>query len=798
MSLRLSPFPFRSSRIALAVVAALAALALESGAAAADGGDPPEAPLRLAPQLVPPATRQPVAPAPGASQARRGTSATAPLKSPLAGTDGGAVFIRADSIEGVAEKHVEATGKVELRTRGETVLADWLRYDLVEDEIWGKGNVLLRRGQDWVAGPEGRFKRGDETGFFRSPRYFISENGANGSAAEVRFNGPDRYEAIDARYTTCVAPREDWYIRTDDLELDKTRMVGTAHGATLYFLGAPIAYTPWLEFPLSGERKSGFLTPILGSSGLRGFDAAMPYYLNLAPNYDATITPRVMTKRGMQLGGEFRYLQSAFDGSMEAEYLPNDRVSLTNRFAMAWKHNQNLASLLPGLAGYWNMSKVSDDTYFADLSDRVSYTSLTTLPREGGFTYFNGPWQAIARVQSFQTLQDPTLPPATPPYNRLPQVYGALQETDWMGFTFGGRAEYADFSRSGPPTGERIYAYPTVAWQRQGAAWNFVARTGIHLRHYSLDPGAVTEASLDYAIPITSVEGGLVFERDWSVLGRDFVQTLEPKAFYAYIPYHDQDAAPVFDTAVDDFGFTQLFTANRYLGNDRIGDANDLSLMLVSRLLDPASGAERLRVAVGQRIYFQSQRVALTEVPRQTGKSDFLLGAEGRLSDVWALNGLWQYNFDVTQTERFNAGLRYTPAPGRALNGVYRYSRVATDTQGVSELKQFDLAAQWPVTASLTLLGRWNYSLVDSKTLEAVAGVEYNGDCWVLRLVGQRLTTTAETTSTSVYVQLELNGLARFGTSPLDLLRRSVSGYVKTNDPTVSPRDAGSGYFPEF
>jgi LPS-assembly protein len=800
MPLPLSPSRFPRPRVAPIAVATLAALTLRAAPALADAGDLPVVPLQPARELTPPPVREPAAPAPGAATppARRAASGTTPFRIDPFGRDDGAVFVRADTIEGVADQHLEAAGKVELRTRRETVLADWLRYDFVEEEIWGKGNVLLRRGQDWIAGPEVRFQRDRESGFFRSPRYFISENGANGTAAELEFVGPGRYEATDARYTTCVAPREDWYIRMDELDVDKSRMVGTGRGATLFFLGAPIAYTPWLEFPLSGERKSGFLTPVLGSSGLRGFDAAMPYYLNLAPNYDATITPRVMTKRGLQLGGQFRYLQSAFEGAIEGEYLNNDRVTGTNRFAMAWKHNQNLGSVLPGLAGYWNMSKVSDNTYFADLADRVSFTSLTTLPREGGFTYFNGPWQAIARVQSFQTLQDPTLPPVTPPYNRLPQLYGALQDTDWLGLTFGGRAEYANFSRPEPPTGTRLYAYPTVAWQRQGAAWNFIARTGVHLRHYGLETAPGGDGSLDYAIPITSVEAGLVFERDWSILGHDYIQTLEPKAFYAYIPYRDQAAAPVFDTAIDDFGFTQLFTANRYLGNDRIGDANDLSLVLVSRLLDPTSGAERLRVAVGERIYFQSQRIALTEVPRSTGRSDFLLGAEGRLSDAWALTGLWQYNLDASQTERFNAGLRYTPAPGRALNGVYRYSRAAADTQGASELKQFDLSAQWPVGAHVTLLGRWNYSIFDSKTLEAVAGVEYNGDCWVLRLVGQRLTTTSETTSTSVYVQLELNGLARFGTSPLDLLRRSVSGYVKTNDPSVSPRDTGSGYFPEF
>jgi LPS-assembly protein len=281
-----------------------------------------------------------------------------------------------------------------------------------------------------------------------------------------------------------------------------------------------------------------------------------------------------------------------------------------------------------------------------------------------------------------------------------------------------------------------------------------------------------------------------VYEREWSAYGQNFVQTLEPRAFYVYVPYKDQSRAPIFDTAIDDYNFAQLFSTNRYLGNDRIGDANQLTLALSSRLLDPATGAERLRVAIGERFYFQDQRVTLNEVPRSASTSDVLLGIEGRLSDAWTLGALMQYNFDLSQTERLDLGFRYTPAPGKAFNASYRYARHQVDQVGLlSELNQFDISTQWPLTNNWTLLGRWNYSFVDNKTLEAVAGVEYNASCWVLRLVGQRLTTTAQSASTSVYLQLELNGLARVGTSPLDLLRRSVPGYQRTNDPTLSPRE---------
>ncbi len=698
-----------------AACAALLALQAATGAQAADptapagtagtaaaGGAP--LPLAPAPELVPPFARPPgTGPGgPGGAVGGAGAPAVTTGLPPLGSS--GAIFLRAGEIGGVANEFVEASGKVELRTRSETVLADWLRYDFDRDEIWGKGNVTLRRGIDWITGPEIRFRRETETGYFTSPRYFIGENGGHGSASEIRFVGADQFEVSDARYTTCTAPNNDWYIRTGELEIDKARMVGTGHNATVDFLDVPILYAPWIEFPLSNERKSGFLTPTLGSSGLRGFDASLPYYFNLAPNYDATVTPRIMTKRGMQIGTQFRYLFDSGAGGIEADDLPHDRVTGTNRYLLSWKHAQSLAAIAPGLTAAINLNKVSDDTYFSDLSDRVAFTSLTTLPREGSISYVNGPWQFRAAAQTFQTLQDPNQP-VTPPYNRVPQVLGSLQETDWMGLTWAGTGEYADFRQPTLTTGQRAYLYPTVAWSRQGAAWSFTAKAGAHLRQYDLNEVRPDVPNTqNYAIPITSVDGSLVFERDWNVFGRDFVQTLEPRAFYVYVPYRDQSQAPVFDTALDDYNFGQLFSVNRYLGNDRIGDANQLTLALTSRLVDPQSGAERLRVAIGQRFYFAGQQVVLNETPRSAATSDFLVGVEGRLTDAWALIGLWQYNFDTSQTERLNAGIRYTPSPGRV---VQRQLHVCGPVRrrgrrGRRTLNQFDLSAQWPVNMNWT------------------------------------------------------------------------------------------------
>jgi len=716
----------------------------------------------------------------------------------------GALFLRADRLEG-SQTRVTAEGRVELRTHRETVLADKLSYAIPEQTIYGDGDVVLRRGFDWITGPQLEYKRDTETGFFRAPRFFVAEANAHGDAKEIRFNGPDHYEAVDASYTTCIAPHPDWYLRGEQLEVDNLRKVGTARNVSVHFLDVPVLYAPWLQFPLSNERKSGFLTPTLGSTGVRGFEISTPYYLNLAPNYDATLTPRYMTKRGLQMGAQFRYLLGddtpplgVAVGEMNAEFLPHDRSTGENRYALAWKHNEQFT---PWLGGFINLNKVSDDKYFADFADRIAVTSQKTLPREAGIVATHGPWSFLARAQSFQTLQDPEAP-VVPPYNRLPQVLASLSDTDWLGLTWSGTGEYARFTQDQlAPTGERFVLYPTAAFHRQGAAWFFTARAGVHMREYTLDrtTAALPEQHPSYAIPITSLDAGLVFERDVTVLDTPLTQTLEPRAFYVYIPYKNQTEAPVFDTALDDFNFSQLFAENRYIGNDRVGDANQLTLALTSRYLDRETGAERLRLAVGQRFYFQDQRVSLNEPLRSASTSDFLVGAEGRLSEAWSLASLLQYNLDASDVERFNVGVRYTPAPGRALNATWRYTRALADASGgFEQIKQIDLSGQWPVSDRWTLIGRWNYSVADHKTLEAVAGIEYNADCWVLRVVGQRLTTTTQQATTSVFVQLELNGLARVGTSPLELLRRSVPGYLPTNDPTLRDRDRRLDPLPEF
>jgi len=778
-----TPRMLQRSRLWLALAALLPASVCVP---AADAQDAAALELRMARELAPPGP-------PVDAAGRR--------LAPGGGDESPTIFLRADRLEGTSMR-VEASGRVELRTRRETVLADWLAYDLATEEVHGRGNVTLRQGGDWVTGAELKYRRGESTGFFDDPRFAVGDIGARGDADRLDFVGPDRFDILRGRMTTCAAPREDWFLSGESIELDTAKKVGVAHDARLDFMGVPLLYSPWIEFPLSDERKSGFLAPLIGQSGTRGFDVAVPYYLNLAPNYDATLVPRIMTKRGFQIGGQFRYLfdvPQPIQGELNAELLPYDRDTDETRWLVSWRHNHEIA---PWLSGYVNYNRVSDDKYFADLAERVTVTSHSTLAQEAGLAANWGPVSVLARVQQFQTLQDENAP-ILPPYDRVPQLLATLAPVTWNGFSASGFAEYARFRRGdGADEGSRAVVYPQFEWRHQTPGAFVAARASVHARQYAAHPQATPRAdtSPSVVVPIGSLDAGLVFERDYRGFGRDFVQTLEPRAFYAYVPYRDQNRLPVFDSAIDDFNFLQLFSENRYLGNDRIGDANELTLAVTSRLIEPATGVERLRLLVGQRYYFEDQRVALPgEVPRSGSSSDFLLGIEGRITDAWLVNALLQQNLDDGTTERFNAGARWTPEPGKVIAGTWRYNRQAGNPLSpTSELKQFDIATQWPLTPRWTILGRWNYSLVESKTLEALAGVEYNADCWVLRAVVHRLTTTSEQGTTSVYLQLELSGLARIGTNPLDLLRRSVPGFLRSSDPARQWRGTGIDPYPEF
>ena len=704
------------------------------------------------------------------------------------------MFYSADSIEGNSEKSIEAWGAVEFRDRTHRFNAAWARYNAETDEIFARGNVEVRRMGDVIRGTELELNRTTTVGFLKNAEFELGPSQtralnfhAQGIATELVFAGPDHYSAKDATYTTCTS-YDQWILGMTELDIDQTRSVGTARNVVLYFKSVPIMYAPWLDFPLDRGRKSGFLAPSFGSTGRRGLEVTLPYYFNLAPNYDATLSPRVMTKRGAELTAQGRYLFPGTKGEIDASILPHDNQTRTNRYGFAWKHEQSLGGLVRGLSASVNINKVSDDFYFTDLSDHISATSQTILPREAALAYTLPYVGFIARVQHFQTLQDPAAP-IVPPYNRSPQFLMNAQKLDWYGFDMTTAGEFVHFSHPTLLSGDRTTLYPSLTYPMKWGGFSLTPKYGFHMSRYFVDDTSRENQSISRTVPIASLDASVVLERDMSLFGTPFLQTLEPRAFYLQIPARKQTTIPNFDSAIADLSFAQLFSENRYTGRDRINDAKQLTIALTSRLIEPTSGNERLRVSIGERFYFTDQEVTLFETPRSARVSDIVATATGRLTASWMLDGGVQYATDVRELEKLNFGIRYQPQPGKVVNLSYRYVReLLTAESATTQIKQIDLSGQWPLTENLYALARYNYSLFDKKLVEGLLGLEYNEGCWTFRMVGQQLATTTQSRNRAVFVQLELNGLSKIGTNPLEALRRNIPGYSKTNDPPPGTR----------
>jgi len=688
------------------------------------------------------------------------------------------VFISAQRMEGKKGNQIEAIGEVELRKRGQAVSADHILYFQDSKGVVAEGAVRMEQDGNVIRSPHLQLNLETNIGVMAQPAFYFGDNHARGNADTLLMQGRQNYLLRDVTYTTCPADKDGWLLKVRELEIDRDRQIGVAHSARVEFMGVPILYTPWMDFVLNDQRKSGFLGPVFGSTVQGGSELTLPYYWNIAPNLDATLAPRIMTKRGVLLNNELRYLEPTYSGDAHLDVLPGDRLANRTRSLLALTHTQSFGH---GLSGSVNYGRISDDAYFRDLSDAVSGTSQTNLLQEGVLSYADGWWNAATRVQSFQTLQDPAAP-VVEPYHRLPQVsVGALRTLDKTSVAFAG--EFVDFRHPTLINGQRLVLYPSVSYPLVAQpAFYLTPKFGLHYTDYTMganNSGALPNTSR--TVPIFSLDSGLTLERDWSLAGQGFVQTLEPRAYYVYIPYRDQSRLPNFDSAQADFSFAQMFTENRFFGSDRIGDANQVTLALTSRLLEPDSGAERLRVAVGERFSANTPQVNLpqvttgvTQVVPTTTKSDIVLAAFGQVTRAWSLDSTYQVTPNQSQTQQFNMSARYQPESGKVLNLGYRFTR--------NSLRQVDLSTQWPLSGHWHAVARWNYSLQDRLFLEALGGLEYNQSCWAVRMVAQRFVTAIQQVSTGIFVQLELRDLVSVGPDPLTLLRQSIPGYAKSNE----------------
>ncbi len=713
------------------------------------------------------------------------------------------IVLQAQSIRSKPDQETVAEGDVEFRRGGLVIRADRLSYDTPRDVASAKGHVVVSRDGAVYSGPELEIGVQRFEGYFLQPRFEFPALGAGGRAERIDFLGGARSRATQASYTSC--PRDDgvepdWVLKTDSVKIDLDANEGIAEGAVLRFLGTPILALPTLSFPLGDTRKSGWLPPSINIDNRSGVVLSVPYYWNLAPNRDATLAPRVITRRGLGLDTEFRYLEPEMDGTLRVDWLPHDRVTGRSRESVQWQHEGLLEA---GLRYSALVARVSDADWWKDFPDASRSFTARLLPLRLGlekpFELPLGEGLAYARALKWQVLQD-SGSFIDSPYERAPQV----------GVRLGGRApvglEYtleSEFNRFTLPheqaatrqrsTGDRWHLLGAISrpWREPG--WWAVPKLSLNAVSYDstqLSPTALVRSTR--AIPTFSFDAGFELERSTEAFGRQLHQTLEPRILYVNTPYHAQSQLPNYDSAAKDFNFVSLYSDNTFSGVDRVSDSHQVTAGFTTRLVDAQSGAEALRLGLVQRYLLRSQRVTAQADgtpdgdPLEQRFSDALLVGSTSVLPAWTLDAALQYSPDIRRSVRSILGARYAPGPYRTVSTTYRLAR------GLSE--QLEVGWQWPIWGSAPgsakpvvqasgcggawySVGRFNYSLKDRRVTDSVLGLEYDAGCWIGRVVAEQLSTGRSQATTRLLVQLELVGLSRIGSNPLKVLKDNIPGY---------------------
>jgi len=658
------------------------------------------------------------------------------------------------------------SGGVLLRRADKVAGADSARYDPVEKALHLEGAVRYEDPGTQIHSDSAEF--GYVTGRirFEGAEFSLGNSNARGAADALEINQNGLLTLDNVQYTTCPPGSEDWLMLGESIELDTKRGVGTAKGMKLRFKGVPILYAPYLSFPLSDARKSGILTPEIGSSGRSGNEIRVPWYWNIAPNYDATITPRLLTSRGMQIGAEFRYLTDGNDGIVAADYLPDDDITNQARHQYRLQHRTIFAN---GWRNQIDIRQVSDSQYYEDLGGSLSASSVTHLNQSIGFDYYSENFLVLARIQNYQTIDDAILPDQEP-YRRLPQI---LANGSWnlpLGLRLGIDGEIVNFDRDVGVTGWRMNAAPTLDLPISNPGWFVTPAIAFDYTRYELKDTLPGEAkNPDRSVPIASLDTGLILERAMQNSSR--IQTIEPRLLYVHIPQRDQDNLPVFDTITPDINLVQLFRKNRYLGVDRIGDTDQISMGITSRILDVSTGRELASATIGQTRYLSDRTVTLPGVAMETSESsDYIAQLRFLLFKNVNFDVGHQWGSGPKSTTKSEARLQYRPASNKILNIAYRFRR--------DSLEQGDLSWSWPVASRWNFVGRYNFSIRDQEALEEFFGLEYESCCWGLRLVSRRHISTRDgTRDSSVGLQLVLKGMTSVGTAADKLLERGILGY---------------------
>ncbi|MBL8287511.1 MAG: LPS-assembly protein LptD [Rubrivivax sp.] len=765
------------------------------------------------------ASAAPAASAPASAPAAAALAASAPLapathlQGPPRGEAARAlpIVLQARTLRGQPDVQTVAEGDVEFRRGGLVIRADRIAYDVPEDRASAKGRVRIEREGVVYRGPELQLDVQRFEGFFIEPTFEFLTLGAGGRADRVDFLGPGLSRATNASYTSC--PREDggpepaWVIKADRVHLDLDANEGIAEGAVLRFLGAPILALPTLSFPLSEARKSGWLPPTLNIDNRSGVELSVPFYWNIAPNRDATLAPRLISRRGFALDTEFRYLEPGHFGEVRLDALPDDRLAERARGAVHWQHE----SALPfGIQARADLMRVSDDNWWKDFPNRGLSLAPRLLPSrlafERPFGVAGGEGLAYARLAQWQVLQG-TDEGVLAPYERVPQagLRVAGRRGEWVWALEGEYNHFTlpagDMARGGRQDGERVHALGSLAWgARESALW-LVPRVSFNAAAYDSEAGGRAHR----VIPTYSVDAGMEFERSTVAFGRALRQTVEPRLLYVRTPTRVQRDLPYYDSAAKDFNFVSIYSENAFSGIDRVSDAHQLTAGLTTRLVDEATGGEALRLGVVQRYQFRPQQVTAQPDGTPDGEpltqrfSDVLLLGSTNVLPNWTFDAAVQYSADIQRSVRSILGVRYSPGRFRTLSTTYRFAR------GLSE--QMEVGWQWPLveraaaaagssssgsggsgcSGSWYSVGRVNYSMKDSRITDSVLGLEYDAGCWILRVVAERLSTGRSEATTRLLVQLELIGLSRIGSNPLKVLKDNIPGYQLLREERRSP-----------
>ncbi|HET7570898.1 MAG TPA: LPS assembly protein LptD [Gammaproteobacteria bacterium] len=684
----------------------------------------------------------------------------APQPKPAPAT--GTVTINADSVTALRQGVSLFKGDVDVFKDEKSLRADQATYDSAKRSITARGDVLFTTPTLEVKGDRGHYFLNSGLGTFFDAHFRLPKRHGRGTAGEVEVTGPGTSTLHDVTYTTCPLGHQDWALDTPHVDLNRNTDIGVAYNATIDFYGIPIFYTPYISFPLSDRRKSGFLAPTIGYSGQDGLDLTLPYYLNIAPNMDATIAPRYLGQRGVLINSQYRYLLPGTTGEFDYAVMPHDNLANARRSRFHFDDRTRISDMW-GFST--NLNHVSDGDYFSDFGNSLSETSQVLQVSNVQLDYNNTNWSFLTRLRGYQALRG-----ARPPYRELPQMV-----LDWQGplqnyrLDYGVGSELVRFAYPGRVGAARLHVQPMIDYTFGSNAWYVRPTARYDLAAYQLynvhDPLKPTQ--LSRAAPILSLNSGVTFERD--AFG-GLIETLEPRLFYLYVPYRDQSDIPLFDTSQATFNFLQLFSDNRFNGTDRLGDANQISYALTTRFIHPDTGKELLAASIGQIHYFSDRRVTLPGQPPQTNQVSDLIG-ELRLdvNDDWTTAAGLQWNPNTRHNDVGRFQVRYQPGPRQVVNLGYRYRR--------DRLEETDLSLAWPLTQHWQVVGRWNYSLRDQATRETFAGFEYQNCCWAFLFLDRHYLRPNGKVTQALYFEIQFKGLGRLGRQIEDFLERGILGY---------------------